>query len=679
MLVASNGSTAYCVVKGDEEEIGRTPAVAVGHAADGTTVVSWENPGTHFAIPLSLKHGGGLPRHVLVELWTKHVPDTPPTSGNDPAEGEALDLSLVRLVGIAEIGADGLLSSPPSRFSRPLIPPGYPTESRYCRRSLDNSGGIKPGDGTREMAELGHPRVVLRVTPHAGLGWAERVRNQARQASPTGNTPSSARREHVSVAFTANSEGSARTSRDLVTPGQDTLREAYEDASEIMCASIPACCPRFPAFAIAPFSDVGLRYDGRWIGPSVEVRHAIAVHRATRSSPVPSGAADGPDRASPPLEDEFFMRSVAAEAEGFLRKVRAKDLRREQLRLALNKAHEACQRWLRERDELPDVRTLRHSGVLSLDRMDVDLAEAEGGGNGRIDDDENLARGRAYGDLFRAFLGALGLALPGVSLYIGLMENRGRSIRYVACTRGSSMAGRVLKFGEGISFACVGPRFAPYAAYPGCREPMSACAGAISAAQEGHSDLQDSARSLGEGVSCGKMSRACCNQTGSPNETRSNGQSGEGSVGDAVDPKAGKEGTGLPHVKLPTKSTSLRNVADLVPDEAAIRLQGLVRRRFDRRSSIRRLQMTPNLDEGRHGARRGIAGSRLGSSTSPIPKLFDYESRVGWPFVCVPLVGSLRASSIGVLGMDTFELIGDPRVSAGPGASAFETVREAAR
>ncbi|CAM9906133.1 unnamed protein product, partial [Hapterophycus canaliculatus] len=120
---------------------------------------------------------------------------------------------------------------------------------------------------------------------------------------------------------------------------------------------------------------------------------------------------------------------------------------------------------------------------------------------------------RAYGELYRGILRALEMALPGVSIYLGLLESGAQSIRYVACTRQSSMAGKQLKRGEGISFSCVGPRYAPYV--------------------------------LGRSV---------------------------------------------------LKKPPLR-----------------------------------------------------------IPKVFDYEGRVGWPFVCVPLEGFLRSSSIGVLGLDTFD------------------------
>eukprot|EP00752_Nemacystus_decipiens_P007665 g6853.t1 len=67
------------------------------------------------------------------------------------------------------------------------------------------------------------------------------------------------------------------------------------------------------------------------------------------------------------------------------------------------------------------------------------------------------------------------------------------------------------------------------------------------------------------------------------------------------------------------------------------------------------------------------------ASAPLIPKVFDYEGRVGWPFVCVPLEGFLRSSSIGVLGFDTFEQIGNSGSSGNqPEAGVVHMVQEAA-
>ena len=762
-------SGAFCLVKEDGVEIGRTRASKIVVNSAGRNIitatttstseaeaaairmmmgkVSWENQAAKFEVALAGHHryGGGLPLQLVFEIWETSDSDDGSCRGISPSrheeeEEELHDIATVssccRLLASASVSPGTLVLSEPGRLSLPLL---HSTGSTFSSTAASaeargatttTAGGRKNERATEE--EKGETRksgkksprqseLFLRVTPQVGLDWGRRAMTAAAAArrtlfpshffphaldkdgaSVSPPQPSVAKQSkdddgdatrvlataekpdggprvvddknpRVSVVYMTNAEGSARKWHAPVTPGDSIPRLAYEDVLELTYASLPACCPQARSIVVAPFSDIGVRLGKVWIGPRVALRHAIVTHRPR--PPQPSKAKSGDygkkeeepaldDDVESPREDELFMRIVATEAERLLRELRAEAMRVEQRRVALTRVHQICEAWdstrreaaINEEEEKESKNGGGEKDVGSADnREEVQGPERKSDGGGAVGPDRlpgggdehgeeedvdggDRASGHAYGDLYRRVLRALEIALPGVSVYLGLLNSGGQTIRYVACTRTSSMAGRELKRGEGVSFSCVGPRHLSSVMYPPRRR------GGMST----------------DGKNGPKNKRQCRGKdTSAENQTKEHGAAHEGKP-------------------PPVMERSL--------EEGAVILQKMFRGKLNRdRLALER----QHLLSGTLGtinttavavAERPPPRHSEALSTSSIPKVFDYNGHVGWPFVCVPVEGHLGSSSIGVVGMDTFEQMGNSQSEgARPEAGVVRMVSEAAR
>ncbi|CAM9640751.1 unnamed protein product, partial [Ectocarpus sp. 12 AP-2014] len=792
---------AFCIVKEDEVEIGRTQTSVIEDISTSTIaavttdkgvsmpgVVSWEEDHhkdtNQFAVTLSPCHGGGLPLELTVELWETTFAkdeddDEDSISVGKRATGNANvtfmrsrknrpehegQQSSVRRIGTTRVRPDTLLLSVPGRVSLPLelLPAG---SNSTCRSGAKGLASTSPGvgaAGTIQTVKAGKSdeagaitsKIILRVTPQAGLRWARRVMAAARAAkrfiplpSPPTLSPGTkllarSPNNHTSTAlsddtdvvhkahvvYMTNAEGSARKWRAPVTPGKSIPCKDYEDALELVFASVPACCPRAPSLLVAPVSDIGVRLGKVWIGPEIAARHALVAHRpghyqqtsinhdkkndggkglngGDKKTSYPSY--DGGDvTVEPPREDELFVRVVAAEAEGLLRNIRARDMRAEQRRMTLSRVREICDAWNHARARRGDpqhqgtahptdhvkqgeaqrLSSARHLGTAGS-RGGVNSGGSVGGdegeGQGRIqdpysddsrdkrgsdssddddddegdDDDDDHIDGRAYGDLYRRVLRALEIALPGVSIYLGLLESGAQSIRYVACTRQSSMAGKQLKRGEGISFSCVGPSYAPYFVYPPRRREAS---------KQGRATTSSNSQARGP-----PRNEEEDQQNATPRPVSSSSLS-EPSTTEVIETATAAE--------IPSSDRHQTPYAERSLEEGVVSIQKVFRGKLDRDRMQHAHQQHPAVANTSKGGRTTFGEAATKKAALMIPKVFDYEGRVGWPFVCVPLEGFLRSSSIGVMGMDTFEQMGNSgSVRDQPETGVVRMVAEAAR
>lgn len=667
--------TAFCVVKGNETEIGRTgnsPIGVVGtNSADpmmvksttksATGAVSWEGPASYFAVPCSSQSGGVLPQ-ITVEVWATDQRNAIPLV-HKADEGVR---SVVQLIGVAKIGPDYLVSEPIGSVSIALEAPGAQTRRTSAgapSRIIDNRV----------------PQVVVRFTPQAGQTWARRAMLAARAAKPADSnfTESNSDYEPASVLYMSAAEGSARTWRTPVTRGGSMPASAYDDVLGLIFASLPAYCPQSPQLAVAPISDVGVRIGEAWIGPQPAVRYAFVAFRSDHA--LATNKASNEELPPPPSEDEIFLRSTAAEAEGILREVRARDMRAEQRKLALSRVREICEEWCRARRRgtgaAKDDAELRRweTAVREGNTEDVKTDHEEREDDEEDSEDEKTATGRAYGELFSAFLGALEVALPGVSVYIGLLERGGQSIHYVACTRGSTMAGKELRRGEGISFSCVGPHHVPYLIYPPRSGLIPGFANEGTYADEQLPNKLIAAKSPSFGMAEGRHRDS--SQPGPSKEVLHTSGIGvvKGPEADAEEEASGAK------LSRETALTETRGPVQRSLEEEIVLVQKVFRGRLGRNRLAR-----PQGEEVGSKVKKDKWG-RLAKKIAkqkprPMPKVFDYDGRIGWPFVCVPLVASLGMGSLGVVGMDTFEQMGCGRnVREQPEVGVVEALAEAAR
>lgn len=537
-----------------------------------------------------------------------------------------------KIFGVVTIGADELLYSHQGRLSFPIQTIPGPNGETTSRALLGRKGS----------ETFGSPEIVLRVTHQVGLRWGSRALAVAKAArhsiiprsviSQKGNdrAPTSA-----NVVYMTEGEESVRTRCTPVTPGDSIPLKGYDDAIELTFASLPPRCPKAAGIVVTPISDVGVRMGNAWIGPQVDARPTFVAYRTAHatsgtSRDVNVEMASGVDDESP-REDELFMRTVAAEAEGILRDFRAREMRAKQRQLALSRVRNICDHW-------------------SCAHFDLDEATQSGEGNYNGKHKNPECR-RRYDFLYQGFLKALETALPGVSVYLGLLVDGGQTIRYIACTRASNMAGKELVRGEGVSFSCVGPRFASSVAYP----PSKA-----------------------NGSNEGGRGRRQAHQIDSslPRTVQMN---------DGLDEQVGDTGASF------TKSDLTKSVepsSGLSPEQGIICAQS-ARRGMLSRNWLRRRQESSTLPDGAksdvrstvlHPNERRMKGRAATSSSPSIPKVFDLDGRVGWPFVCVPIVGFLGTTSIGIIGMDTFEEMERGRdTPSQPEADLVQTVCEAAR
>ena len=759
---------AFCVVKEDGTELGRTQECEIvrgagdntgltedGGKASATTsglfppeTVSWEGESQDdanlFAVTLSPHRGGGLPLQLTIELWevtggddddptrSRLASPGPSSTGGDRrktkvSSARAEKNRSVRRIGSARVGPDTLVLSLPGRLTLPLeLSSSKPKGTSRRGEETGNVGRAAGADQAAKAEATGSealpPKIVLRVTPQVGVHWGRRVKAAAAVAKRVNGpqwpveTPASAEASVAPITalksgstglahviYMTNAEGSARTWRAPVTPGSSIPPTDYEDVLELVFGSVPACCPQAPALLVAPISDIGVQLGQAWIGPRVAARYALVAHRphhyTTDSSIRNKGRdssnkqeasdADSTAAVEPPREDELFMRVVAAEAEGLLRALRASDMRTEQRRMALERVREVCDTWTHARtmatasqhqtgtfvsDVDKEKEGMRKATASADDVQEVVGDGVEWGGDGqqeyrkvpdsgveyrgdraeRIeedaedgeDEDDDHLGGRAYGDLYRGVLRALEMALPGVSMYLGLLERGGESIRYVACTKQSSMAGKQLKKGEGISFCCVGPRYAPYVVYP----PR---------------------RSSGGGPKRGHT-RSATSQSKQPTQREGEGGFRKSRMAEVVDAATKRENVSSARNKRPRAERSM--------EEIVVSVQKVFRGKMSRDRMGR--PQPPGASSRKDGL-LPLPGKANNESNAPallIPKVFDYEGRVGWPFVCVPLEGFLRSSSIGVLGLDTFEQLGNSDSGRHqPEDGVVQMVREAAR
>ncbi|CAM9193761.1 unnamed protein product [Scytosiphon promiscuus] len=777
---------AFCVVKEDGTEIGRTPPSDIGdhagvvlgsqekdeddhHAttniSDQTTTaervfepgnVSWEeNQGdsNRFAMTLSPHQGGGLPLQLTVELWesvideadgscdsiSRRKDDQPPehmlTSAAVRKKNEASphlrQRTSIRRIGTAKISPESLVLSTPGRLSLP-IEPSHSDSKSTIGKSATTDSHIRTGDGGRRTPpsqqsgrnarqpkssektdEDGalHPKLTIRVTPQVGVHWGRRVMTAAKAAKRVTATPepptasdssAAAALPHQAlskdsddddadahVVFMTNAEGSARTWRAPVTPGNSIPLTVYEDALELVFGSVPACCPRAPSLLVAPMSDVGVRLGKSWIGPRIAARHAIVAHRPRhqlQSSSVGGGgvgggegkgerlgsirSSDGGDVVGePPREDELFVRLVAAEAETLLRDMRARDMRAEQRRMALKRVREVCDAWSEARSKAASQQTgLVDDNVVEEEeerpqeqmRRDgkIDASSGEKEEQRYTQNCGDRLGERAHGELYRGVLRAMEIALPGVSIYLGILENGAKSIRYVACTRQSSMAGKQLKRGEGVSFSCVGSRYAPYLVYP----PRSS-----GGSTQGHGRNNVGNTQRKEIFNKEKEEEQV--KEGGRGKDPASSLDSEPTEGEVTDPVTTAGPTSSIGRKAPHTEKSV--------EEGVVSIQKLFRGKLGR-DRLGHAQQEPSLARKESRGKSGRSASK--KPVLQIPKVFDYEGRIGWPFVCVPLEGFLRSSSIGVLGLDTFEQMVESRNGHDrPEAGVVEMVTEAAR
>lgn len=803
--LGSSTRKAFCVVKEDGAEVGRTQESDIGAVAgrNGTSAgnvhavqaaaaastatpigastaqtVSWEMGGNanQFAVTLSPHRGGGLPLQLTVELWeilwddkdnalNDHSSSFPTSSGQGSTRtahngrpkkiaAKGQQQRVVRRVGSATVGPDTLVLSSPGRLSVPLEL-SSPNPKAIARDGTKAVGvGISPGvSASGESPNGGHgdaadrqpqvekadesdglpPRILLRVTPQVGRHWGRRVMKTAGGAKRLTEPPAAAEsllspmpnpatkysasstavvssesncRAHV--VYMTNAQGSARTWRAPVTPGNSIPSQHFEEVMELVFGSVPACCPHAPTLLVAPVSDIGVRIGKVWIGPKKATRYAIVTHRPQHHNSNPKDTAarqtttrdkrehptsldDGDSSAGeePPQEDELFVRAVAAEAEDLLRQIRARDMRTEQRRTTLGRVQEICKAWTqaRERKANPQLHTGNRASGLHEERgrrrkghpmrTAQDTPSDGNTRNGEKDDqrkalgheseysgdesderdedsdDDEHQGGREYGDLYRGVLRALEIALPGVCIYLGLVESGGQSIRYVACTRQSSMAGKELKQDEGISFSCVGPRYAPYVVYPPQRGTGSKSGRNILGSKlPGPTYGNEEDRAVIRVLSSALLAKS----------TAANVEEVAEAKGARISPRQ----------QTPKAERSL--------EEGVVYIQKVFRGKLAR-DRVERAQhlAAPAKVKSTTQPLKGRA-SRNKKSALLIPKVFDYEGRVGWPFVCVPLEGVLRSSSIGVMGLDTFEQMGTS--GAGhyhPEAGVLKMLMEAAR
>lgn len=710
-------------MKEDGTEIGRTcdAKITATDANAGLNTekyftvgnVSWEYQDTQFEVTMSPQKGGGLPLQLIVELWAIYdMKDARNILSDKSDTKKMMEPPCVQLLATAVIGPDTLLLPTPGRLTLPLVLSALSTEpSSNIAASLGSAGTLRASLGKETPTKVDSmrrpPEIVLRVTPQVGMHWgyraiaAARAAKRARLPIPP-KVPSSIEKKlavelsgedkAALVIYMTNAEGSARTWHAPVTPGDSISRKAYEDILELAYASIPACCPQAPALVVAPFSDIGVKIGSIWIGPPVAARHAIVAHRPVYA---PGDGRNGKDQTSvaiePPREDELFLRTVSAEAESLLRELRSKDMRVEQRRLALMRVQEICDRWGRTCSELSIKATNmvedipqcindeEIKGVTTDNGDGEELSDYSGDESEGESDDEDHAAGRIYGDLYRGFLTSLDVALPGVSVYIGLLKNGGQTIRYVACSRSSSMAGKELKRGEGISFSCVGARYQPFVFYP---QHKSRCPSEHRQTEHQHS--------LGEDWSAPtqKITNYHPNRDfPATQDILPDGKHGDvsqntkvtDSVGKTV-VEEGKTGSVLTGKPAPHVEPS--------PEDGAVSIQKTFRRKLAGDRLIRIKQHSPHTggiaqrqaDAKTLPLRRKQNTRTIATLSTSVPKVFDYEGRVGWPFVCVPLEGLLGASSIGVVGMDNFEQMGsNRRDSEQPEAGVVQMVAESAR
>lgn len=616
----------------------------------------------------------------MVEVWLNEGIETVLRVDDGADETEKTARLQARLLGTVKVDADILVSGPIGPVSMPLAVP----LSRSNTKTLSSSTARKTNGTTH--AQTHAPQIVLRITPQIGPRWAHRVMasaGEAKRARSMTSAPPAAEElapgDPASVLYMTNAERSARIWRTLVTPGDSIPRKAYKDIVELTCAAMPACCPNMPALAVAPISDVGAHVGGVRIGPPTAARHALIAFRPARRA-LDRNRCDveeeGGEGEHPPAEDELLMRSAAAEAERLLREVRASEMRAEQRKLALVRVREICEQWQSKRSgQLADI-SLRKEDTVHYDdetgaverrcQEGVETDAAESSGDEDDEDDDHTTSGRSFGGLFRAFLGALEVALPGVSVYIGILAGGGRIIHYIACTRGSSMTGKMLKLGEGVSFSCVGPRYLPSLIYPprGCRLPL--IHQRRSDGNVGSPRVTDGEH---QGTMCPSFPRAVF--------ARGPEQTVKGAVVSAADTVDTEGDRSTAAAAAPVERS---------PEQGVVAIQKSFRGKTSRERSARQTQgLLSNVGGGGKG-QSILKKSKLTelrtlgtSTTSSIPKVFDYDGRVGWPFVCVPLVGSLGSSSIGVIGMDTFEQMGGARSREQPQAVVVEAVAEAAR
>lgn len=693
---AEIGRTQTSTVVPRTPDAAMTPTPSAGPEATETVTgtVSWQHNDAQFSVTSSPHRGGFLPLEFVVELWETGEGENTGSS-SDAAKKKITTQSCYRLVGTVTVDPDTLLLSSPGRLTLPL---SVNAESANPKKTLAGSsvafsGTTGKASARDAEAKLQPLEMILRITPQVGLHWGRRAilaAEAARRVALAPPSPNAAKKatggpspavegtngdnSTASVLFMTNADGSVRTWRAPVTPGNSISRKAYGDVLELTYASLPACCPQAPALVVAPLSDIGVRLGDAWIGPQIAARHAIVAFRPARSV-LFAGADSGGENAEgatvePPQEDEVFMRTVAAEAEVLLRGIRANDMRVEQRRLALIRVHEVCQTWSRTHIE---AATTQMEGEEEQDEQTEDIC-GRGRGMGQAhqlrisdevdgretrlpedqDDDDDRASERAYGDLFRGFLRVLEMALPGVAVYVGLLASGGQTIRYVACTRTSSMAGKELNRGDGVSFSCVGPRYAPSVTYHPRRSTASRNERPTDERHE-----KDAPETFAAGAVAEEDDRCAAPKRN-------------------IDPTHAAVTAGK---KTSARTARIEPFTDLSTDESAALVQKAYREKVHRDQQARAEEKTPSTSAPGspplRNKRKGLVTTR---KALPIPKMFDFEGRVGWPFVCVPLEGFLGASSIGVVGMDTFEQMGsNERGSQQPEDGVVKMVAEAAR
>ncbi|CAM9268105.1 unnamed protein product, partial [Discosporangium mesarthrocarpum] len=750
MAMEGYGRSMFCVVKADKRELGRTrPTNAVpmarnrGEARDPTGLskpsisvperveLSWEDQELVFPVSLIPEAGGGLPDRVSVEVWCQSSTAggwadgaanvlkgvAMSTSSRDRAMTGGAETDIlkkgegwgVHLVGEASLGPDELIWAGTGRVSFPLAPPKEDQHVRSAEAGMVVKGETTSNAAVTPVPRLGtEPSIVLRVTPRVGSRWAARAVGAAARARPfvcpdtieadqvmprgsqgerSGQGIRDTPKDSADVLFMTSAEGTARDWRMPVTPGNSVAGPIFRDAVELVCSSQSALCPSGPSLAVAPFSDVGVRLGGSWVGPEVGHRHAIVAHRPTEPSgglsPASSSAAQAPTL-TPPAEDELFLRSVAAEVECLLRGVRAREMRCVQRELALKRMALICSEWSENRSQSRlkrggaitgtelDGKSIDGNGdnmmkTENVERCGVEVDEEEDF-EGDEEEEEGGMTGfwvsRAYDDLYRRFISAIESFLPGVSIYLGLVQRGGKSIRYVACNRNSSMVGKELVKGEGMSFSCVGPSFLPYAIFP----PRKVKAGI------GHEPLVTTNYRSYPVMSAGKSYQ-------SKEVTRQRAPSQVGMVNSKESAASAPEDKLISSIPF---EEGTRIAPPLSQEEGALMLQKVIRGKIDR-------DQAQHLREAiRRGVKKAAAVAlvrrakmRRKAKQAPLvqtPKIFDYDGRVGWPFVCAPLVASLGCSSIGVLGLDTFDHTGGWEDSEGrPEAGMVNAVVEAAR
>ncbi|CAM9704686.1 unnamed protein product, partial [Choristocarpus tenellus] len=713
----------FCVLRADGKELGRTlPASCISSVGgsicnSGNTGVStgekmsveWEDQGHIFPLSLSPANGWSLPYRLSVEVWYQEAPSK--TNKMEPHKAlgvldfkrpnTAVKVEVERggeredspfLAGMVDLGPDDLIWSKPGQVSFPLLPPKSEHE-----RTVESIETNSP------LGEI--PSIELRLTPKVGERWATQVMTAAstakrvtmtnasgiskqtsKQVFSQGQVHSQGHGDSVDVLYMTNAEGSERTRRMPVSPGNPVPPAIFEDAIELVCASQPSCCPRGPTLAVAPFSDIGVKIGGNWVGPEVGLRHAIVAHRVDFTV---IGSSNSTTEQAP-AEDEIFLRGVAAETEGLLRKARALDMRNEQCRLALKHVESVCTNWSHQRLQSFSKTSKTDKVITAAPKMEKDnedrseetsiagvkpthkktyrhkrhREEQEKPQNeGEFGFQQRLELGgakdkRAYNDLFSKFLSALESTLPGVSMYVGLVQYGGQVIRFVASNRRSQMTGNVLKRGEGISFSCVGPQFLPHVMFPDGDSKI--CGSDPGRAVESLSPSQPVTIAT-SGV--GRMLKGFHAKTG-----RFSGD------GDA------SANSRMITIRERSKNKDVKAGNIFSTEESAVTVQKSFRGKLGR---LHAQYLKKKLQQGvqKAAAPRILSQatqSKVKTPTRAVPRIFDYGGRVGWPFVCVPLVTKLGCSSIGILGFDTFDYIGKSQEKKLE-PKALETMCKAAR